>query len=507
MILRKLTAAAAALCITFPSAASALTGFAANPLDSNDIVAGDVNGDYVFNLSDIVLFQHWLRGDGGLFSDKNMPRAGADVNKDGKYDVFDLVGMRKLIVSAIEQAPVPSYAPTAQNLCAGVQSSPVKAVGVENDEFINSQLNFTLELFKSTYNENPGKNDLISPYSIMQALGMTANGADGKTLEEMENVLGGGIPIDSLNEYLLAQRQSTVHDGNYPYWTFNTANSIWARDDQRRIQARPEFIQKCVDYYDSEFYLAPFDDSTLSDVNNWVNEKTNKMIPTILQRIDEYDVMYLVNAIAFEAEWAEKYEDYAIEDGKFTAADGTVQQAKMLCSTEKYVRDDNSRGMIKYYSGGNYGFAALLPDADTSLDEYIQELTPKKLTTLLSDSTGNKHTTARVKLPKFKYEYENELSDELITMGMPTAFSSKADFTRMNSADNDIFIGQVIHKTFIDLDENGTKAAAATVVATKNTAMPLQPEIELVFDRPFIFCIFDTNTNIPVFIGVLNSLE
>lgn len=513
MNFKKIIAAAAALCIAAPAATATFISNATPPLSSDNIVSGDANIDYVFNLADIVLFQRWLKGDKGLFTPYNEPGPGADANNDGKFDVFDLIAMRKLLINDMTSAPEPSFAPNAQNLCAGIKrssrTSGIAMTDANNDvEFINSQTKFTIDLFKATYDENKGENDLISPYSVVQALGMTANGANGKTLEEMEKVLGDGMDIDSLNRYFRGQRERTVHEGEFPKWSFSTANSIWAIDDRSRIQVLPSFIQNCVDYYDSEFYIAPFDDTTVKDVNNWVNEKTNKMIPSILDCIEDDDVMYLVNAVAFEAEWAEPYEKYMVSDGKFTSADGTEQDAKMMSSSEAYISDENTEGIVKYYSGYNYAFAALLPDESTSIDKYIEDLTPEKLNALLK-SYGSSFDMASVKLPKFKYEYENELNDELIDMGMKTAFRGGADFSNMSAiADiNPLHIGYVKHKTFIDLDENGTKAAAATIVAMKNESAPAIPEKKIVFNRPFVYCIFDTETNIPIFIGVLNSLN
>ncbi|MBP5581403.1 MAG: hypothetical protein J6X85_06415 [Ruminococcus sp.] len=514
MKFRKLIAAAAALCITAPAATEAVNAWATQPIDK--VVPGDVNVDYTFNLADMVLFQRYLRGDSveELFPGYKEPGPGADVNEDGGYDIFDLVAMRKLIVKDINSAPEPDVETAARNLCSGIKKSPyTSGIYMEdyrnNKEFIDSQTKFTVEIFQKTYSENKGKNDLVSPYSIVQALGMTANGANGKTREEMENVLGGGMDIESLNRYLRGQRESTDNKSEKPKWSFSTANSIWARNDTSRIQPRPEFIQNCVDYYDSEFYIAPFDDTTLTDVNNWVDTKTNNMIPKILDKIDYNDVMYLVNAVAFEAQWLEPYEKYMIKEGSFTAADGTKQNAEMLCSPEIYISDENTEGMVKYYTGQRYGFAALLPNEETDIDTYIEGMTAEKLHKLISEYRSTHYDKATVKLPKFKYEYENELSEELCAMGMPTAFSGAADFSNMSAiADiNPINIGYVIHKTFIDLDENGTKAAAATLVAMQDKAMPMAPEKEVVFDRPFVYCIFDVDTSLPVFIGVLNSLE
>jgi serpin B len=502
----KIITAAAALCLAAPASVSTMTSALTPP------PPGDVNGDFIFNLADIVSFQRWLNGK----DNSVIINSGADANGDGKFDVFDLIAMRKKLIGCITDAPVPSFKPKAQNLCAGIESSLPTAYAAD-EKFINSQTKFTIDMFKKTYadkedEQEEQKNTLISPYSIMQALAMTANGANGNTLKEMEKVLGDGMEMNELNKYLLKQRTDSINTKRSEYnnkWSMNTANSIWAINDKKRIVTRPEFIQKCVDYFDSEYYVAPFDDTTLNDVNNWVNEKTNKMIPKILNYISTEDVMYLVNAVAFEAEWATPYEEYQVHDGTFTSANGKEQKADMLCSMEKYIGDENTDGIVKYYSGGKYAFAALLPDKGTTIDTYIENLTPEKLTNLLTSYKG-KSIEANTKLPKFKYDYHNELSDELRSMGMPTAFSNTADFSNMSAIAeiNPIHIGMVIHKTFIELDENGTKAAAATLVAMKENGMPFYEDVkDVVFDRPFVYCIFDTETSLPVFIGALNSLE
>ncbi|MCR5601235.1 MAG: hypothetical protein K6G33_10910 [Ruminococcus sp.] len=499
----KLFAAAAALCIAAPSTLPT-TSTALTPPPQ-----GDVNGDFIFNLSDIVLFQRWLNGKDNSI----IINSGADANCDGKFDVFDLIAMRKKLISCINDAPEPDFKPKAQNLCAGIESS-LPSPNEYDEKFINSQTKFTVDMLKKTYAENEEKkNTLISPYSIMQALAMTANGANGETLKEMENVLGDGMEISELDKYLLKQRLSNINNYRTEYtnkWSLSTANSIWAVNDPERIVTRPEFVQKCVDYFNSEYYVAPFDNTTLDDVNNWVNEKTNKMIPKILNYILPYEVMYLVNAVAFEAEWQEPYSKYQVEEGKFTSANGKEQKADMLCSQEHYIGDENTEGIIKKYSGGKFAFAAFLPDKDTTVDSYIENLTPEKLRNILGSYKNYTDIAADAMLPKFKYEYENELSDELISMGMPTAFADYADFSNLSaiSDKNPLAIGRVIHKTFIELDENGTKAAAATLVSMTENSMPSYKEVKrIVFDRPFVYCIFDTETYLPIFIGALNSLE
>ncbi len=487
----KITAVLAALLMSFPCISGAASADEST-VTVKPSVSGDVNGDDVFNLSDMIMYSRWLLGKGSI----SVPSAG-DVNKDLKTDIFDYIEMKKILLSCISDEEPDAEMHEARNLCQGIKASGKDEVQFD-DEFIMGQTEFAVELLKNSAQED--ENTLVSPYSVMQALAMTANGADSITKEEMEKVLG-GLTIEKLNEYLYTQRISAKESGDI----LKTANSIWINNEED-IKIEPEFIQANVDYFDSEIYSAPFNDATLKEINSWVNQKTNEKIPEILEKFGPNAFMELINAIAFDADWAVSFNENNNIEGIFNVADGTQQNVEMLRSTEPvYLSCENAEGFMKMYEGGKYAFAAFLPDENTSVDEFVEGLTAESLYEMLSHP--NKSCEAIVSLPKFKTEYDIKLNDVLKSMGMPTAFSSgEADFSKMCSS-NGVYIEDIIHKTFLELDEKGTTAAAATAVEMTQKAIIPEKEPKIIcFNKPFVYCIVDTVYNIPIFIGVMNKI-
>lgn len=450
--------------------------------DVEKTLDGDANGDGEFNLADMSILKKWLLGKGELENWKN-----ADLCEDGKINIFDFCVMRRYLLDEI--SPV-SF--TARNLTESVKSNAV--TGAEADEdFIMSQTDFALSLLQNTADD---KNTFISPYSVMQALAMTANGADNETKAEMEKTLG-GISIDKLNEYLYTYRKNQPNSENCK---LSTANSIWYRNGLNVLES---FLQKDADYYDADAFSAPFDETTVNDINTWVKEKTDNMISRLLEEIEDDTVMYLINAVSFDAKWKTPYIDESqIQEMKFTANDNSVQQAEMMISTEyNYLEDENAAGFLKYYKDGRYAFAALLPNEGVSIEDYIAGLTPESLNNTLSNPIKTSVYTA---IPKFSYDYDIDLADVLPEMGMPGAFdSNRADFSKMVEASN-LYISKVIHKTHIDVFEEGTKAAAVTAVVMDENSMMIGKSV--ILNRPFVYCIVDTETSLPIFIGTLMSI-
>lgn len=452
-------------------------------------VQGDANGDGKFGISDAVILQKYLMGDGEITDWQSV-----DYTGDGVIDVFDLCMMKQALLKIPELNP-PTQPQEIVNLTADIKSAEVE--GKDADEtFVNGQTNFALELLKNTVSEK--ENVLVSPYSVVQALAMTGNGADGVTKEEFENVIGSGIDFDELNKYLYTQRTGQPNDEKCKLLT---ANSVWTRNDDERISPYPEFLQKVVDYYSAELFKAPFDEETVKEVNKWVDANTDHMIPKIVDEIDPSTVMMLINAVTFDAKWQSPYFKENVLEHDFTNYNGTVQQAEMMFSDEySYLEDENATGFYKYYQGGRYAFAVLLPNEDITVVDYVKGLTPESLHNVLSNPQED---YIRTGLPKFSYDYGRELSEILADMGMPSAFDN-ADFSKL--APQSVFISKVIHKTHIDVFEEGTRAAAVTVVEA-NDGCPAPPEKEIILDRPFVYCIVDTETYLPVFMGTLMNLE
>lgn len=390
----------------------------------------------------------------------------------------------------------------AEDLTKGIYRNNVNGTAADSD-FINANMNFSLELFKEVQEEKSGGNVLVSPLSAAMALSLTANGADGETLSEMEKLLGGDITVDQLNKYLYSYLDSFKSGDGFK---LKIANSVWIKNAPD-LKVEKDFLQNAVDYYDSEIYSESFDDKTVKDINNWVKANTDGMIPNIIDKIEENTVMYLINALAFDAEWETIYKDYQVNSGSFTDSKGNEQTVKMMSSSEhSYLEDENAVGFIKGYKGGKYSFAALLPNENISINEYIQGLDFESLLKTLSEPES---CVVETEMPKFSFDFGLSLKDSLKAMGMPSAFDIyKADFSKMaHYPSANILISDVMHKTFISVDEKGTKAGAATSVSmAAGNAAPVEEPKTVILDRPFVFMIIDNETNLPVFMGTVESV-
>ena len=384
------------------------------------------------------------------------------------------------------------------NLMSGITAGEVNRSTVPNEDPDAAFTEFSLRLLQNSIKE--GENTLISPLSILCALGMTANGADNETLAQMENTFG--MSVDELNQYLYNYIQSLPQGDKYK---LTLADAIWVRNSEY-MTINEEFLQTNADWYDAGLYQAPFDASTVKDINDWVKENTDGMIQDILDDIQPEDIMYLVNALAFDAEWQTIYEEHQIRDGIFTATDGTEQAAEMMYSEENlYLEDESATGFLKYYADESYAFVALLPNEGISTTEYIASLSGKKLQEMLDNA---QKATVHASTPKFQCEYSVEINQPLISMGIVNAFDpGEADFSRMDAAGlRNLYISTVMHKTYITVDEKGTKAGAATAVGIVRMSAPMNPKY-VYLDRPFVYMLIDCEENLPVFIGTLESLE
>ena len=352
----------------------------------------------------------------------------------------------------------------------------------------------TVDLFKEIFKGD--ENTLISPTSIMMALSMVANGAEGETLSQMENVLGRGLKINEINENISAYLSRIEGDE-----AINIANSIWINDIDS-IKIKDEFINVNSKYYSAKIYKEIFNDKTINRINSWVNEKTDGMIDKIIDSISPNSIMYLINAIAFESEWEKKYEPTQVFEDIFTDYKGNKKEIEMMMSEEgKYIDDGKAIGFIKPYKDNKFSFIAILPNEDVDLDNYINQMTGESLSKMI-----NSYREAMVDayIPKFTYSYETNMSQVLINLGIKNAFNElKADFSKIAEVKNEnIYINKVIHKTYIEVNEKGTKAAAATGVEVNVTSVIVNDERYTVkLDRPFIYLIMDNETNMPIFIG------
>ena len=280
------------------------------------------------------------------------------------------------------------------------------------------------------------------------------------------------------------------------------ANAVWFRDS---MNVSRDFLQKNADYFQANAYRSAFDEQTVRDINKWVKDKTDGTIEKIIEgdTIDAAAMMYLINALSFDAEWENVYEKTDIRAGIFHTANGAEQSVEMMCSTEYgYIDDGRATGFIKPYKGNHYSFAALLPNEDISLDAYISSLNGDSFVKSIENAKANREAVWST-MPKFSYDTELELREALSAMGMAAVFDSqKADFSKIS--EDDLYVNQVLHKTHISVDELGTKAGAVTAEIMLGAAFI---ENTVTLDRPFLYAIIDNATNLPVFMGTVTNFE
>ena len=406
---------------------------------------------------------------------------------------------------AQENGWIVKNSPTAQetvyvtNLMAGVEAQKV-TVSSQPEEYGPVMTDFAVRLFKNCFQYD--ENQLISPLSVISALGMAANGAQNETLKEMEDVLG--VEHETLNHYLKA-----FVSNKYKTWEnkFTIANSIWF--DEERIgkgTVQKDFLQTNADYYEADLYELKFNRDAKDRINEWVSEKTDGKIPKMLEdNITDETVMFLVNALSFDADWESPYSETAVHEEKFITENGSERNAEFMYSREyAYIEDENTTGFVKYYNGRRYAFVALLPNEGIKMSDYVSSLDGQKIENLLKNIDESPVNT---KTPKFNVDYSIELKDTLETMGMKLAFDQyKADFYGIaHPTPYPLYIGRVLHKTFFRIDEKGTSAGAATmidvVMGGEISDIETKEPYTVYLDRPFVYMLIDCKSNTPFFIG------
>lgn len=425
--------------------------------------------------------------------------------KAGRKRVERAVGLAAiLLVTGIlgcGKAAVPRLSASTENLTKEYQKKVTDYSKIPvTDVFRQSYADFSFQLLKESRSQSRQENIMISPLSVMTALEMTRRGAEGETESEMNQALYGDALPDTVRQELLAYL-NTLPDGKAAQFHFG--NSIWFHGDDGAFTPNENYLETIAREYTAEIYSAPFDTSTLKDINGWVEQETDGMIRDILKEIPEDAVMYLINAMAFDAEWETPYTTDQIYDREFFPEEGDAQTVEMMYSREGlYLSDDTATGFLKPYKEG-YAFAALLPAEGTAIEDYISEMTGEDFLKLLNNASQEPVDTG---LPKFTGETKLSLKEILKALGMELAFDlERADFADMGTyAGGNIYIGNVLHNTYIEVDEIGTRAGAATVVEM-NAGGAMETVPSVILNRPFLYAIVDTEANLPIFLGIMEN--
>jgi serpin B len=371
-------------------------------------------------------------------------------------------------------------------------------------EIIEADKAFGFELFREVNILSEEDNIMISPLSVSYALGMTYNGAAGTTLQAFNDVLHfGDLTTEEVNESYKDLMDQLLHLDDQV--EFSIANSIWYR---LGLQVLLEFIQTNKDYFDAEVKEIDFrDPQTVEVINQWIESKTNSKIKDMLDFIPSDAVMYLINAIYFNSQWKYEFEKEDTYEGDFNLADGTKHQADYMrvSGNFQYTSNGDFTAVELPYGDSTFSMVVMLPSSEKEVSELVAKLDVAHWDSWFDNS---RYTGIQVDLPKFKYGFKELLNDPLINLGLGVAFSEiEADFTRINPAGN-LFISRVIHQTFIDVQEEGTEAAAATIVEILNTsAGGGGSPIYFKADKPFLYLIKENSTGTIVFIGKVGKPE
>jgi serine protease inhibitor len=376
---------------------------------------------------------------------------------------------------------------------------PVEITLADNGEkVIEASNTFGFDIFREILSDEPtGKNIFISPTSISLALGMTLNGANNATEDSMAYALR----VDQLTAEQINSTYRDLINGLTSVdekVILSIANSIWYR---MGFSVESGFLAINSEYYNAEVAALDFDSpDAVNTINDWVSEQTNDRIPSILDQIDPDQIMFLINAIYFKGIWTKEFNPESTYDGNFQLNDGTNKTVRTMSFEEEigYFENDIFQACELNYGRGNYSMVILLPKSRASIEAVTEMLNAENWTGWMQSFVQQK---VKLTLPKFTFSYEKKLNDILSLMGMGVAFDpDNADFTGIN-ADGGLYIDFVKHKTFVEVNEEGTEAAAVTIVGVGLTSFNPDGPVEMYVNHPFVFAIREKTTGAIVFMG------
>ena len=370
-----------------------------------------------------------------------------------------------------------------------------------DEDIVSGNTDFAFDIFKELNKEDKDENIFISPFSISSALAMTYQGAGGLTKDAMAKGLRySGTDIETLNE---SYQNLVGHFLNLDKKIeLNISNSLWVRDG---LPVNEDFVSINRDKFNALVETLDFSQADAADkINGWISEATKDKIKNMIDPpIQPSVMMYLINAIYFKGEWTEKFNKDVTIITQFHKEDGNTQDIMMMNRNDsvEYGQGDDFQVVRLPYGGGDTAMYCILPDKADSINDFIDSMDSTKWDTIKNSVVEEE---ILLQIPRFEMEYGiKQLNDSLISLGMGEAFSQGADFSGMldeSYAGAGLYIDRVLHKAVIDVNEEGSEAAAATVVEMKEAAAIMDP-IEFIADRPFLFIIADDETGSILFMG------
>lgn len=384
----------------------------------------------------------------------------------------------------------------------GCSKDPVKTNGDINEvnkSLVSSNNNFGIDLLKALNTEQAEEpNIIISPLSVSMALGMTANGANGNTRNAMLTALRfSGLSISDANQTFrdILDNMPIID----PAVDVSIANSVW---HDQNFAVKQTFLQLNQLYFDAQVQALDFTDpNAKDDINNWVSNNTNGKIPTIIDQIDPNNVMFLVNAVYFQANWSKAFDPRNTNNWPFYLQDGSTINTPLMYSKNMryaYYEDNEVQVADIPYENGVFSMTVVLPEQGNNVQGIINGLTGSKWDSWMAALDTNYRP--ELYLPKMELDYNTSLKEALSVLGMDVAFDpNQSDFT--NIADANLYITNVQHKTYFKVDEAGTEAAGATSVGVGVTSVPPT----MFVNKPFLIAIRERETGSILFIGKVGN--
>ena len=383
--------------------------------------------------------------------------------------------------------------PNGENFQKGnndIEISKKEDVKTDNN-FSSSVTYFGKNILTKEYNKT---NTVISPLSLHLAFDMLYNGAEGETEKEVRKTLGYPSNLDKI---IISEQSKTIMDNlkSTDSMTLEIANSLWAKEN---VKIKQQFIDNSKKY----FYAEVKNDTSPSLINKWVSDKTHKKINKIVSEDSDIKTA-LINAIYFNGNWDDKFEKDSTVDRDFT----TIEKQKIKvptmykCDDMPYYENEKYQAVRLNYKGYKISMFVFLPKEKKSIDDFIKDFSQEEF---LNASKNLETTKLELYLPKFKTECSFEISKTVKELGMKSVFDSNANFSGIS---DDFFVSKIIHKTYIDVNESGTEAAAVTAIMQEDLACAPSEEkiISMRVNRPFFFVLSDNDSNIPVFMGVITE--
>jgi serpin B len=400
-------------------------------------------------------------------------------------------------------APPAEPMPTATSAETPGSAGKPRAPQRLDPAFLRAVNEFALELTVQLGRQDAGQNVFLSPANVAIALAMTANGARGETLQSMLSALNlNTLDLETVNSNFAALQALLVRDE--PGATIAIANALWARAG---VAFNADFLQRTQGFYDARIEALDFDQPDApKTINEWVRRQTNDKIPAVVERIPEEIILLLMSAIYFNGKWETPFNPEFTQDRPFYLLNGTTKELPTMYRSDdfEYLKGDGFQAVRLPYAGGGVRMVIILPDADRTLAQLTDQLSIENWESWREQFSVKE---GQLYLPRFTTRYDAQLNEALKAMGMATAFDGgRADFSGMRPIPPNVFISQVRHVAYVDVNEAGTEAAAVTSVEMGITsAMPIEEPFVMQVDRPFFFAIEETSTGSILFTGLITE--